>query len=158
MLDGGFRRLPVVEDDRLVGIVSVRTLLGALHGGAPQQPGGGDEGGDPAPADSSAQVRERPGQRALHAAGGESLLLPLLHAGEPPVKRAVAALLLRAANTSTAACVELLHHGVALLSRMAAGWDVASSRAKVRMSSAGMPVISAAHSGVRLLARAASSA
>jgi hypothetical protein len=37
------------------------------------------------------------------------------------------------------------------------GWLVAYSRASVRMSSAGMPVCSAAHSGVYRVTRSASS-
>lgn len=62
MLDGGFRHLPVVEGGRLVGIVSVRTLLAALHGGTVQPAGGGADATDPAPADSSSAVQHRRSQ------------------------------------------------------------------------------------------------
>ena len=63
--------------------------------------------------------------RAAARWGGELSLLPMLHTGDAPVKRAVAALITRVASSSVPACASLLHGGAAQLAKMAAGWSAA---------------------------------
>lgn len=67
MLDGGFRHLPVTQDDEIVGIVSLRDLIGE-HFASPRS---GVAAGDTAPATSPAPVHQRRARmheatRALH--------------------------------------------------------------------------------------------
>lgn len=60
MLDNGFRHLPVMEGTDLVGIVSLRALLGARLGGESPRTGQADADiTDPAPSSSPSQVQQR---------------------------------------------------------------------------------------------------
>lgn len=68
MLDGGFRHLPVTEDDEVIGIVSLRALFSAHVGGSGRAAADGPSP-DPAPESSPAQVQERR-ERLLDATRG----------------------------------------------------------------------------------------
>lgn len=75
MLESGFRHLPVTAGEDVVGIVSLRDLVGAHTGGGAQRPADGEaDAMDPAPEESPATVQERrhrmhEATRALKRAG-----------------------------------------------------------------------------------------
>ena len=71
--------------------------------------------------------------------------------------RGMAAQLLRALDVEVTAAGVAGHYGARSRGGVIDGWLVAYSRARVRMSSAGMPVCSDAHSGVYRATRSASS-